>query len=71
LSSSLSNSDCKKNNLAASLGKAKEGAFGMDIKENFEYLSNIDINKIDKIGNNLVNSGDITQEEFTNLKIKF
>jgi hypothetical protein len=54
--------------LAASLGKAKEGAFGMDIKENFEYLSNIDINKIDKIGNNLVNSGDITQEEFTNLK---
>ena len=54
--------------LAASLGKAKEGAFGMDIKENFEYLSNIDINKIDKIGNKLVNSGDITQEEFNNLK---
>jgi len=54
--------------LGAGIGKANEGAFGMSVQQNYDYLAGMDPTKLDDVGFKLVQKGDITEEQFNNLK---
>lgn len=56
--------------LTGGFGKIKEGAYGLSLKQNFNFLSSIDPTKLDEVGFKMVQKGDITEDQFKSLKTK-